>query len=93
MERKVLNNKVKFYAGCKEVVIKLSDKELQDLRNHTNYNFTKGVARATLTFGELYNFALWAFLDYDLKKSPSKAARVKEQFPYHEYDRIFWYLQ
>lgn len=93
MERKVLNNKVKFCAGCKEVVIKLSDKELKDLRSHTNYNFTKGVARSTLTFGELYNFGLYAFLDYDLKKSPSKAARVKAQFPYHEYDRIFWYLQ
>lgn len=91
MERKVLNNKVKFYAGCKEVVIKLSDKELKDLRCHTNYS--KGVDRNTLTMGDMYNFALYAFLDYDLKKSPSKAARVKAQFPYHEYDRIYWYLQ
>ena len=91
MERKLLNNKVKFCAGCKEVVIKLSDKELKDLRCHTNYS--KGVDRNTLTMGDMYNFALYAFLDYDLKKSRSKAARVKEQFPYHEYDRIYWYLQ
>ena len=91
MERKVLNNKVKFYAGGKEVMVKLSDRELHDLRCHTNYK--NGVDRDTLTMGDMYNFALYAFLDYDLKKSPSKAARVKKQFSYHEYDRIYWYLQ
>lgn len=91
MERKVLNNKVTFYAGGKEVMVKLSNRELHDLRCHTNY--AKGVDRDTLTMGDMYNFALYAFLDYDLKKSPSKAGRVKAQFPYHSIDRIHWNLE
>lgn len=91
MERKVLNNKVVFHAGGNEVMVKLSDRELKDLRCHTNY--AKGVDRDSLTMGDMYNFALYAFLDYDLKKSPSKAARVRSKFPYHTYDRVYWYLE
>ena len=74
MERKVLNNKVKFYAGCKEVVIKLSDKELQDLRNHTNYNFTKGVARATL-------LCFVGFFGLRPQKKPFKGCSCKGTIP------------
>lgn len=89
MGRKILNNKVNFFAGGKEVTVRLSDKELKVLKQYSNYR--KGTDLDKQTMMEIYNFSLYAYLDYDLKGS-SKGGRVRITFPYHDYSSVWWEL-
>jgi hypothetical protein len=89
MGKKVLNNKVNFFAGGKEVTIKLSDKELKTLKNYSVYHKNDNLYQ--LTMMQMHNFSIHAYCDYVLKGS-SKAAKVKVAFPYHDYDNVWWEL-
>jgi len=89
MGKKVLNNKVNFFAGGKDVTIRLSDKELKTLKRYSIYHKDDNLDR--LTMMQMYNFSLHAYFDYELRGS-SKGARVTLAFPYHDYDNVWWEL-
>ena len=87
--KKILNNKVCFSGGGKEITLKLSDKELKLLREYSIYS--KGTDLNRMTYAQIYNFSLYAYFDYDFKGT-TKGCRVKQAFPYHDYDKILWEL-
>ena len=89
MERKILNNKVNFFAGGKDVTIRLSDRELKILKQYSNYH--KGDNLDKMTMMEMYNFSMYAYFEYELKGS-AKGSRVKLAFPYHDYSTVWWKL-
>ena len=89
MARKVLNNKVEFIAGGESLTMKLSDKELKSLRHSSEW--FKGDDWEKFTHGNIHNFAIYALLDYEWK-SPYKAGKFCEKFPYRKYDDIHWFL-
>lgn len=89
MPRKVLNNKVEFIAGGESLVMKLSDKELRSLRHSSQWY--KGDDWEHMTTGRIYNFAIYALLDYEWN-SPHKRGRFAKVFPYRKYDNIDWFL-
>ena len=89
MERKILNNKVNFFAGGKDVTIRLSDRELKILKRYSNYNKDDNLDKMTMM--EMYNFSMDAYFDYELKGS-TKGSRVKLAFPYHDYSNVWWEL-
>jgi hypothetical protein len=89
MGRKVLNNKVEFLAGGESLIMKLSDKELRDLRRSSQWY--KGDDWEHMLFGRIHNFAIYALFDYDWK-SPYKRGRFTSKFPYRKYDNIDWFL-
>lgn len=89
MAKKILNNKVEFVAGGKSVIVKLSDFELKELREYSDYK--KGEDLSKMTMAKINNFGLHAFTRYTLKNS-SKAGRICATFPYHDYDYVMWVL-
>ena len=89
MEKKKLNNKVEISACGKSITMRLSDEELKKLRIYSNTK--KGENLNTKTIGDIYNFSLYALFDMDLK-SRSKASRIHENFPYHNFSTAFWCL-
>lgn len=89
MARKILNNKVKFFAGYKDVTIKLSDRELKILKRYSKYHKDDNLDKMTMM--EMYNFSMYAYFDYELKGS-TKGSRVKRAFPYHDYSNVWWEL-
>ena len=89
MARKILNNKVKFFAGYNDVTIKLSDRELEILKRYSKYHKDDNLDKMTMM--EMYNFSMYAYFDYELKGS-TKGSRVKSAFPYHDYSNVWWEL-
>ena len=89
MARKILNNKVNFFAGGKDVTIRLSDKELKTLKKYSIYHKDDNLER--LNMMQMYNFSIHAYCNYELHGS-SKAAKVTLAFPYHDYDNVWWEL-
>jgi hypothetical protein len=88
MERKVLNNKVEFVAGGESLFMRLSDKELRQLRHSSHW--CKGDDWESMTHGRIENFAIYTLLDYDWK-SPYKRGRFGAKFPYSVYNSIDWF--
>ncbi len=85
MERKILRHKVTVMQGSKQAVFNLSDKELDMLRKASVSSRDEKV----LYHGRCYNFAMFAFFDYDTSRS--KAGRFNSIFNYHEGDFNWFY--
>lgn len=88
MARKVCNNKVEFSACGKSVTFRLSDKELRMLRRSSI--FYNGDKWETFTHGTMYNFAAYAFFEYETSRA--KYGRFISNFPYKDFDKIIWFL-
>ena len=88
MARNVLNNKVEFIAGGESLMMKLSDKELRQLRYSSQWR--KGDDWKNMLCGSIYNFSIFVLLDYDWK-SPYRE-KFASKFPYLKYDSIDWFL-
>ena len=89
MAKKVCNNKVEFIACGKDITFRLSDEELKALKYHTIVT-RKNEDRRNLTCGDMYNFAAYAFFEYDA--TPTKYGRFAKNFPYHDFETIYWNL-
>ena len=88
---KVLNNKVVISQAGVEAEFKLSDKELKSLR-YSSITDKQDRERGFLengTMGRSYNFAMFAFFDYETSRS--KCGRFHKLFDYHKGD-FYWYL-
>lgn len=86
-----LTNKVFISQAGKQVMFRLSDKELKHLRIYSQYtrqNQEYALNRATM--GSCYNFSMFAFFDYDTTRS--KAGRFHANFNYHDGD-FNWFLE
>ena len=89
--RKVPNNKVEFSAHGESLVMRLSDKELFDLRCYSIHRGCKKDEWKKASSGFLYNFSAFALFDYDIK-SASKRGRFHKTFNYHKFEQMYWYL-
>ena len=87
--RKKCNNKVIFTACGKQLEMRLSDKELDNLRVASRHMGDKDYKAANS--GDIYNFAIFALFDYGIKSS-SKSGRFYKTFNYHDFDNMYWYL-
>lgn len=86
---KILNNKVVFWGGGNEVIVRLSDDELAKLRRYSIHYGGDDISKKCMM--EIYNFSLYTYIDDELKRS-SKGSRIKCVFPYLEYDSVWWNL-
>ena len=89
MSKKVLNNKIEFIAGGESLLIKLSDKELKQLRHSSQWQ--NGNNWENMLHGRIHNFSIYALLDFEWK-SPYKRGKFESKFPYRKYDDIDWFL-
>ncbi len=89
MLKKVCNNKVVFLACGKKVTFNLSDDELRQLRRSSIYY--KGDDWENFTFGTIFNFSVYAFFEYETSRA--KYRRFAENFLYHDFDRMEWFLE
>lgn len=89
MLKKVCNNKVVFLACGKEVTFKLSDSELRQLRcSSVHY---KDDDWEKFTHGTIFNFSVYAFFEYETSRA--KYGRFAKNFPYHDFDKMAWFLE
>lgn len=88
-ERKKLNNKVEFTGCGKSIVMRMSDHELRKLRVYSEKK--KDSSIDDMKTGYIRNFSLYALFDYAIK-SRSKCGRIRENFPYHDFELMYWTL-
>jgi len=88
-ERKKLNNKVEFTGCGKSIVMRMSDPELRKLRVYSEKDNRS--EKEMMNTGYIRNFSLYALFDYAIK-SRSKCGRIRENFPYHDFELIYWTL-
>ena len=86
---KQLNNKVYIQQAGKELAFRLSDKELQNLRNSSIYTAPEKERAMKATFGRCYNFSMYAFFEYET--TPAKYKRFANNFNYHKGD-FTWFI-
>lgn len=89
MARTDYKNKVTFCACGKDLTLKLSDKELKELRLYTDSRDRK-IDINKVHSGDMYNFSFYAWIDNSI--TPHKRGKCVVTFPYHNFSNMYWYM-